>query len=171
MRSTLSRCLVICALMCAAPVIAADGVTAKVAAPAANRTIALDAAALAGLPRTKVSGSTHGDAPSEFEGVVLIEVLHRNGLPLDEKLRGRAMATAVRVTASDGYVVVFSLGELAPDFGATTVLIADRQNGKPIDAKDGPLRLVVPTDKRAARWVRNVTRIEVLNVDGDEPKH
>jgi hypothetical protein len=37
------------------------------------------------------------------------------------------------------------------------VLIVDKRDGKPLDAKEGPLRLVVPDEKMHARWVRQVT--------------
>ena len=36
------------------------------------------------------------------------------------------------------------------------------RDGKPLDDAIGPFRLVVPTDKRGARWVRQVTRIRIV---------
>ena len=72
------------------------------------------------------------------------------------------MTTIVRITAPDHYQVVFSLAELDPMLGNEQVILADTQDGRPI-AKDGPYRIVVPGDKRPARWIRNVTTIEVIN--------
>lgn len=72
------------------------------------------------------------------------------------------MTTIVRVTASDHYQVVFSLAELDAALGNEQVILADTQDGHPL-TKDGPFRLVVPGDKRPARWIRNVTTIEVTN--------
>jgi hypothetical protein len=43
------------------------------------------------------------------------------------------------------------------------VLLADRENGQPLPAKDGPWRLVLPTDSRPARWERQVETITVSN--------
>jgi hypothetical protein len=40
--------------------------------------------------------------------------------------------------------------------------LADRRDGKPLDNHEGPLRFVVPGDKRHARWIRGVTMLEVV---------
>ena len=39
--------------------------------------------------------------------------------------------------------------------------MADKMNGKPLDAHNGPLMLVVSEDKRPARWVRNLVSIDL----------
>lgn len=124
----------------------------------------LDAATLAGWPRAKASAGAHDDAPSVWEGVALIDVLRKSGAPVDQQLRGGALASVVRVTAGDGYQVVFSLAELDAAFGNAAVVLVDTRDGKPLSAADGPFRLVVPADKRAGRWLRNVVRIEVLSM-------
>lgn len=130
--------------------------------------VTLDAAALAKLPHASAKAATHGDSVSTWEGVALIDLLREQGAPVDKALRGGALAKFVRVTASDGYQVVFSLGELDPDLGAEKILLVDKRDGRPIDASDGPYRIVVPVDVRAARWIRNVTTIEL--VDGSTPR-
>jgi hypothetical protein len=38
-------------------------------------------------------------------------------------------------------------------------------NGVPLDAKSGPFRLVVTEDKRPARSVRNLVKIELKSAD------
>jgi len=125
---------------------------------------------LASLPRSSVVASAHDEQPSRWEGVALAELLQRSGAPTDQQLRGREMAKFVRVTAADGYQVVFSLTELDAAFGDREVLVVDRQDGHPLSQKDGPLRLVVMGDKRPARWVREVETVEV--VDGSSgPGH
>lgn len=113
--------------------------------------VTLDETALAAMPRTTVQAGAHGDAPSAWEGVALVEILRAEGAPLGKALRGDALADYVRVTATDGYQVVFGLGELDADLGAAKVVLVDRHEGKPLDEKDGPLRLVVPGDQRPAR--------------------
>lgn len=129
--------------------------------------------ALASLPRRSITAGAHDEKPSRWEGVALVELLRRAGAPLDKQLRGRAMSEFVRVTATDGYQVVFSLAELDPAFGDRNVLVVDRQNGHPLTGKDGPLRLVVAGDKRPARWVREVETIEVVDgsVSGRSSPH
>jgi hypothetical protein len=78
-------------------------------------------------------------------------------------VRGKVMLSYVVIGASDNYHVVITLPEIDPSFTDHVVLIADRRNGAPIGTADGPYRLVVPFDKRDARWVKNVTTIELLN--------
>lgn len=118
---------------------------------------------LASLPRSSVTAGAHDEKPSLWEGVALVELLRRTGAPLDKQLQGREMARFVRVTAADGYQVVFSLAELDTAFGDRNVLVVNRQDGHPLSGKDGPLRLVVAGDKRLARWVREVEAIEVVD--------
>lgn len=65
------------------------------------------------------------------------------------------------VEARDGYRVPFERGELAPDLGASPALLALRGDGATISDADGPLRLIVAGDGRAARWVRQVPHVHV----------
>jgi hypothetical protein len=67
----------------------------------------------------------------------------------------------VIATAADDYRVAFALAEVDADFNDHVILIADTRNGKPLLPDTGPLQIVVPQDKRAARWVRQVTTLEV----------
>lgn len=123
--------------------------------------VTLDRAALAAMPRSSVdTAAIHHEPPAHWQGVTLEEILLRAGAPGGEQLRGAAMTTLVRVTATDRYQVVFSLGELDPMLGHEQVLLADTQDGHPL-GKDGPFRLVVPGDKRPARWIRSIATIEV----------
>jgi hypothetical protein len=122
------------------------------------------------LPRIEVKAGAHGDAPSAWQGVALLDVLRAQGAPVGKALRGKALTDFVRVTASDGYQVIFSLAELDPDFGGRKVVLVDRHEGKPLEAKDGPYRLVVPDDARPARWVHGVTAIELVEASTAERK-
>jgi DMSO/TMAO reductase YedYZ molybdopterin-dependent catalytic subunit len=79
-------------------------------------------------------------------------------------MRGPAMATYLLAEASDGYRVVFSLAELDADFTDAQVLVADTLDGAPLGANVGPLRLVVPQDKRPARWVRMLKSLTVVQL-------
>jgi DNA-directed RNA polymerase omega subunit len=67
------------------------------------------------------------------------------------------------VKARDGYAAVFALPEFDAGFTDRVILLADRCQGQALDAVEGPLRLVVPGEKRRARWVRQVTDIEVIS--------
>jgi hypothetical protein len=128
----------------------------------------LDRTALAALPRVGVVASAHHEASSRWQGVALEDLLHHAGAPAGEQLRGQAMRSVVCITASDHYQVVFSLAELDPTLGNEQVILADTQDGHHL-GKDGPFRLVVPGDKRPARWIRNVTAIEVTRDSSCKP--
>lgn len=139
------------------PALLAFAIVAPAAAQPADR-IAVDADALAALPRQEVSGTLH-DTPMRCEGVPLVALLRDKGLMPDGPLRRDHLARSLRVQARDGYAVAFSLAELDPATGNRAVFVADRCNGKPLDEADGPLRLVVPDDVRGARWLRQLESI------------
>ena len=119
---------------------------------------------LVGLPRQSVGARDHAGAEVTFEGVALRDVLRLAGVPFGEALHGTHLTTYILVEAADGYRVVFALAELDPAFRDRLVLLADRQNGGALPEKDGPLRLVVPDEKRQARWVRQVIRVIVRHL-------
>ena len=74
------------------------------------------------------------------------------------------MATYVQADAPDGYRVIFSLAELDSDFQDSDVIVADTLDGKALDDKSGPFRLVAPHDKRPARWVRMLQSLAVVRI-------
>jgi len=116
---------------------------------------------LARLPRRTLEATDHGGKPVRFEGVPLVEILKAAGAPLGETLRGPELSKVLVVEAADGYKAAFALPELDPAFTDEVVLLADRRDGQPLSAGEGPLRLVVPHEKRQARWVRQVTALRV----------
>jgi len=115
------------------------------------------------LPRTKVTAKDHDGAAHEYEGVALQALLGKAGAPQTSEMRGKNMMLAVIAEASDGYRALFSLAELDADFAGAQVLVADTADGKPLGGQQGPLRLVVPGDKRQARWVRMLKSVVVQN--------
>jgi DMSO/TMAO reductase YedYZ molybdopterin-dependent catalytic subunit len=124
---------------------------------------ALRVADLQGLDaREVVATEPHGKEQARYRCVPLLAAAALAGAPTGDKLRGPALATFVLVEAADGYKVVFSLAELDSGTGGTEAYVAFEREGKPLDDTVGPFRLVVPTDKRAARWVRQVTRIRIV---------
>lgn len=96
-----------------------------------------------------------------FEGVALRDVLAPAGAVFGEKLRGTLLAQVVLATARDGYQVAYGIAELDAAFTDQIVLLADRRDGKPLLPDSGPWQIIVPNDKRPARWIRQLSRIEV----------
>ncbi|MFZ0592386.1 MAG: molybdopterin-dependent oxidoreductase [Bryobacteraceae bacterium] len=124
--------------------------------------LTLTAADLAKLPRRSVTFQEHGGSNATYEGVALIDLLQKAGAPLGSQLKGKAMASYVLATARDGYQVTFTLAELDPMFRDSTVIIADKRDGKPIPSSIGPLRIVAATDKKGARSVRMLEKLQVV---------
>lgn len=115
------------------------------------------------LPHAKVVTTASG-ASASYDGVTLKSVLERSGVALGESLRGKRMSLCLLVTAADGYRIVLALPELDPAFTDKQVVLAFAKDGKPLDSKEGPYRLVIPDEKRMARWIRQVTTIKVVDV-------
>jgi|HubBroStandDraft_5_1064220.scaffolds.fasta_scaffold88133_2 hypothetical protein len=122
--------------------------------------VSLDA--LKALPHKTITvHDPHENADEAYSGVPLIELLKQVGAPVGKDVHGKALAEYVVATGSDGYKAVLALAEAEPDFHPGDVLVADTMNGKPLDSKIGPFRLVVSDDKRPARSVRNLVSVEL----------
>jgi DMSO/TMAO reductase YedYZ molybdopterin-dependent catalytic subunit len=119
---------------------------------------------LAKMPRETATVPAADGSKIVYEGVPLRALLEKAGAPFGKKLRGKVLTTYVLAKAMDGYQVLFTLGELDPDFGNATILVADRRDGKPLGEKQGPFRLVCPNDHEGARSVRMLQTLEVVRL-------
>lgn len=117
------------------------------------------------LPHQTVKAADHGGKEATWTGVPLYQVLQHAGMSFGESLRGPALAQYVVITATDGYKAVFALPELDPRSTDDPVLLCETMNDAPLPADLGPLRMVVPKEKRHFRWVRNVAKIELRKVE------
>jgi len=115
------------------------------------------------LPHIKVTTSVSG-TPTTFEAVALEAVLEKAGVEFGQTLKGRRLASCLLVEAADGYRVVVALPELDPAFTDKQVVLAFLKDGKPLDEKEGPYRIVIPDEKRMARWVRQVTTLKIVDL-------
>ena len=143
----------------AEPALKIDGVTGRdgLSKPA----LQLSLGDLSAMPRTKVQIKMRDNKEHIFGGVAVSELLKRAGQPQGEELRAGMLARYVLITAHDGYRAVFSLPELDPAFSDAQALLADKLDGEALSVRDGPLRLILPKEKRESRWMRQVDRIEV----------
>jgi hypothetical protein len=130
---------------------------------AEGQSTTVTAAQLANLPHVTVSLLDH-DKPATFSGVALASVLSAAGMQLGDALRGPRMTEILLVEAADDYKVAFALTEIDPAFATREIILADKRDEKLLDAKEGPLRIVAPGDKRPARWVRQVVTLRVIAV-------
>jgi hypothetical protein len=126
-----------------------------------GQTRVVTAADLAAMPHEHASiVNEHGPAKT-YDGVPLTQLLQSVGAPAGPKLRGPAMADIVVVSGSDGYRVALALAETDPGLGGRAILLADKSDGVPLPATEGPFRLVVAGDARPARSVRMVAAVRV----------
>jgi DMSO/TMAO reductase YedYZ molybdopterin-dependent catalytic subunit len=121
------------------------------------------------LPRTQARAKEHNGTTATYEGVSLAELLRRAGVPQGEALHGQALQLCVIVKAADSYQALFALAELDPAMTDKIVLLAFSRDGASLDAAAGPLRIIVPDEKRQARWVRQVIEIEVVPAGTAKP--
>jgi hypothetical protein len=124
--------------------------------------VTINAATLAGLPRITIPATDESGHTNTYTGVSLHDVIVRAGAPSGEPVRAKAMMSYLIASASDGYHVLFTLPELDPSYTGHVAVIAESVDGVPFTSA-GPYRLVVPFEKRQARWVRNLTGVDLQN--------
>jgi DMSO/TMAO reductase YedYZ molybdopterin-dependent catalytic subunit len=114
------------------------------------------------FPAVEIKTKDRDNKEHSFKGVSLAAVLDSAGVTLGKQLRGENLSKYVLVKAADGYEVVFSLAEIDPEFASQTILLATSADGKPLPAGEGSFRLVVPQDKKHARWIREIVTVKIL---------
>jgi DMSO/TMAO reductase YedYZ molybdopterin-dependent catalytic subunit len=134
-------------------------VTGDVVSPATY-----DQAELGSLPPTTETvtfQTMSGPQTGTFTGPTLWTLLNTVGLQTPAVKNG-ILRQYVVAQGSDGYTSLFSLGELAPQFGGSNpqVLVADQQNGLPLGST-GFARIVAAKDNFGGRYVSNLANFEV----------
>lgn len=153
------------------PIVGFAAEPAWLSVTAADRKLAFTREEFAALPHAELTApDPHEKIEHRYSGVALRDLLARLEVPTGKSIRGAAQQLAVLVRGTDGYAVVFSLAELDEDYGRRQPLLADREDGTPLTERYGPLRLIVPGDQFAARWVRNVVAIELVTVGTVVPR-
>ena len=161
-RTFLAWLLFLPAVLAPVLAVAADPSTAMLSVFGMNGAeIRITADKWAALPRESVDVIDHSGSPAHFEGVSGREVLKLVGAPLDKELRGENLAVFVVAKAADGYRVVYSLAEFDSGFKNAPILVADKKDGKALSADEGPLRIVVPGEKRQGRWTRQLVALKL----------
>ena len=128
---------------------------------AVEHNLKLSFADLARFPRHSLRATDELGKESLCEGVLVAEILKSAGVKFGKELRGKRLADYLLVETADSYRVVFALPEFDPSFKHTLVLLADTRDGGPLSESDGQLRLIIPHEKRYARWVRHLVALHV----------
>jgi hypothetical protein len=126
---------------------------------AAGKSVPIADKAMKRLPRRSVEVKDPKGLPITYEGVPLAALLGDAGIKLGKGLSGPRLAHYLLAECKDGFRVVFSLAELDPSLTSQMVLLADMRDGQPLDALEGPYRIIVPHERIPSRWARQVTRL------------
>jgi hypothetical protein len=101
----------------------------------------------------------------EVRGVPLYEALTLTGLALDPARKMDYLRLAVLAEGADGYGALLSYAELHPEFGDCGAMLATWHNGQLLTRPT----LVMPADRRASRFVRQLHRLQVTNPSASNP--
>jgi hypothetical protein len=97
-----------------------------------------------------------------FTGALLWDLLQSVGIVTNANVKNDILRKIIVVTGTDGYVSVFTAGEIDPGFGGNQIIVAYEDNGQPLGCQ-GPAEIVAPGDKAGGRFVHNIATIFLLN--------
>lgn len=157
----ITKTLLVTALLAgvARPVLAQELVVHLVGGREAN----LATSDLAALADTTFTALDHG-RPTTFRGIPLRAILARAGAGSIDSLRGPALRRVLVLRGADGYGAVIALADLDASLGGRSACVVTHENGVPLAPTRGPYRAVLLGDARAARWVRQLVRLELVEL-------
>ena len=121
-------------------------------------------AMFADMKQVVIMAKAHDEKVHRYSGVPLTDILAKAGLAQGDSAKKRTILTYVEVTAADNYKAIYTLPEIDPLFASRVIILADRADKKPLPAEYGPFQIIVPGEKKHARWMRQVTSIRVVKV-------
>lgn len=101
----------------------------------------------------------------DYRGVRVIDLLEKVKAASSMSLYNRKSLYIV-FKGTDGYQVIASWVDLMQTAGGGRAMIATEKGGKPLPAKEGKFRLVLPADKYVGRSVKCLERIEIHSAPG-----
>ncbi|MFT4032359.1 MAG: molybdopterin-dependent oxidoreductase [Siphonobacter sp.] len=123
--------------------------------------IQLQATDLKAMPHLEVKATDRDGKEHIYSGILLADILKKAGVTLGGQLRGENLVKYAIFRAADGYEVLFALPELDPEFSNQPIILADATDGAALPTGVGPYRVVVPNEKKPARWIREIREIEI----------
>lgn len=131
-----------------------------------GETTTIPAAEFASLPHQEITAfDAHEKKSHAYAGVPAQILLEKAGVVFGEPLRGKRLREVVIAQTRDHYSIVYALAEFDPAFNPRTILVVDRQDGQPLLESQAPYRLLIPGDKRPARWARMLTGFAVRSIE------
>ena len=123
----------------------------------------IDDAVVSSMKKIEATVKGHDGKDHHYSGVSLYDLLAKAEFAPNNLLKGKTMAKYVLITAADAYQVVVAIPEFDPAFTEKVIILANQEDGNALPIESGPFRLVVPADKKPARSVMKVIKIEVLD--------
>lgn len=122
----------------------------------------LDARALSALPLHAAEAVSKDGEKHRYAGPRVIDVLHAGCPALADANKRDRVGLVVRATGADGYRAAMALMEADSTFSRAPAILALTLDGEPLDAHEGPVKLIMPGDLRQGRHVRGVNVLEAL---------
>ncbi|QNF33083.1 molybdopterin-dependent oxidoreductase [Adhaeribacter swui] len=113
------------------------------------------------MEKTTVQATDRQNKVHSYSGVLLATILKKAGATLGEELKGENLTKYLLLEASDGYQVLFSLAEVDEAFSDKKIILANRMDGSWLKADQGPFQIIVEGEKKKARHIRQVNRLQV----------
>ncbi|MFD1258615.1 molybdopterin-dependent oxidoreductase [Mucilaginibacter terrae] len=126
--------------------------------------ITLTKAMFANMKQVVVMAKAHDEKVHRYSGVPLTDILAKAGVMMGDSAKKKTIMTYIVVTAADNYKAIYTLPEIDLLFANRTIILADRTDKKPLPSESGPFQIIVPGEKKHARWMRQVTSIHVVRV-------
>ncbi len=114
------------------------------------------------MKQAVVMAKAHDEKVHRYSGVTMADLLTKAGIVLGDTAKRKTIVSCLVVTAADNYKAIYALSEVDPLFANRTIIVADRADKKPLPEEVGPFQIIVPGEKKHARWVRQVTALEVI---------
>lgn len=116
-------------------------------------------------PTTQTDTFTSNGVPrtDTYTGPTLWSVLQTVGVATDPAVKNDVLNKYVIATGADGYKAAFSLGEISPNFGNKTSLVAIGNTSGTLPGSDGVARVTAPGDVAGGRYVSNLTNLTVAS--------
>lgn len=118
----------------------------------------------ADMKQVVIMAKAHDEKVHRYSGVPLTDILAKAGVAQGDSAKKKTISTYIIVTAADNYKAIYALPEIDPLFATRSIILANRADKKPLAVEDGPFQIIVPGEKKHARWIRQVTGIQVVIV-------
>lgn len=128
------------------------------------KTVMFTKAMFADLKPVVIMAKAHDEKVHRYTGVALADVLAKAGIGLGDSVKKKIITSYIIVTAADNYKAIYTLPEIDPVFANRTIILANKVDKKPLPEGYAPYQIIVPGEKKHARWMRQVTSIQLVRV-------